>query len=170
MAVAEAAAPSSSANKRPRRRALDYAYGRLARRAHSEAELMQKLQRAGYSKVEVEKTIERLRSLNYLDDKSFAIEFARQAVVRKRWGPARIEQSLLNRKLPTSYITQALNNAFPKGEDETAREALVRFKKRDRRGTPLQKKARAYRHLLGLGFSPSGIHDILADETFAVEK
>ncbi len=168
--MAEATARSSSPDTGPRPRALDFAYARLARRAHSQGELTLKLERAGYPEGEIRDTIERLRSLRYLDDESFATSFALQAVERKRWGPARIEQSLRERCLADSLIAQALRAVFPDGEDGTAREALSRFNKRAPGGTPRQRKARAYRHLLSRGFSPSVVDDILEDEEFDEEE
>jgi regulatory protein len=51
----------------------------LARRAHSRAELRQKLARRGYEEVEVGSAMARLTELGYLDDTAFA-----QGLVRRR--------------------------------------------------------------------------------------
>jgi regulatory protein len=51
----------------------------LARRAHSRAELRQKLARRGYEEVEVGSAMARLAEMGYLDDASFA-----QGLVRRR--------------------------------------------------------------------------------------
>lgn len=51
----------------------------LARRAHSRAELRQKLARRGYEEVEVGSAMARLAEMGYLDDAAFA-----QGLVRRR--------------------------------------------------------------------------------------
>jgi regulatory protein len=53
----------------------------LARRAHSRAELRQKLTRRGYEAAEVDSALSRLAGMGYLDDSEFA-----RGLVRRRSG------------------------------------------------------------------------------------
>ena len=148
----------TSSNRSP----LEFALIRLARRAHSEGELISKMDRAGYAASEISATLAELRSRRYVDDLAFAQAFAHAARSRKRWGPARIAQGLRKRGLAGSHIEQALAEAFPEGESETVAEVLERFRRTDRRrGTPRQRLARAYRHLYARGFSPEAIRQAL---------
>ena len=144
------------------RSALEFALIRLARRAHSEGELIAKLDRAGYAASEVTETIGELRRRRYVDDLSFALGFARGARTHKHWGPSRIAHGLRQRGVAESHIERAVAEAFPEGEVEPAAEVLARFRRTERaRGTPLERKARAYRHLYARGFSPEAIRQAL---------
>jgi len=136
---------------------------RLARRAHSEGELIAKMERAGYPASEIENTVAELRRRRYVDDLSFARAFAQGARSHKHWGPMGIAQGLRRRGLAEAHIERAVAEAFPEGEAESAADVLARFRRSDRRrgGTPLQRKARAYRHLYARGFSPEAIRQAL---------
>ena len=152
---------STSSNRSP----LEFALVRLARRAHSEGELIAKMERAGYPSSEISVTLAELRRRRYVDDLAFAQGFANAARSRKHWGPARIAQGLRRRGLGGSHIEQAVADAFPEGESKTVAEALTRFRRTDRRrGTARQKLARAYRHLYGRGFSAEAIRQVLHDK------
>jgi regulatory protein len=159
--VEERRARSSSAKP------LDFALRRLARRSHGENELSEKMVRAGYTAAEIAETLVFLRARRYLDDSAFARELARSAAERKRWGPARVEKKLRELKLPERCIESALEEAFPDGELEAARGALEKFLSKPRRDTSAKRvKARAYRHLLGRGFSPSIAYRLVSTGVF----
>jgi len=143
---------------------LEFALIRLARRAHSEGELISKMERAGYAASEVTDTIAELRRRRYVDDPSFALAFAQGARSHKHWGPIRIAHGLRRRGLSEPHIDQAVGEAFPEGEVEPAAAVLARFRRTERgRGTPIQRKARAYRHLYARGFSPEAIRRVLSE-------
>ncbi len=170
-------ASSSSADGLPPDRAQakprDFALARLARRAHSEGELARKRTRAGYQAGEIEQTLHYLRERRYVDDASFARDFALSRAERRRWGPARIEQRLRVLRLSAKHIEAALSETFPDGERDTAERALARFLETDRRRltrlTRLsrdKRKARAYRHLLARGFSAETAHELVTARDF----
>jgi SOS response regulatory protein OraA/RecX len=122
--------------------------------------------RAGYSPQEIEATLSFLAERGYLDDAAFALDVARASAERKHWGPARIQQKLRALDLSDSDIEGALVQSFPEGEEEAAaRRALERF---SRRGGPggERGRARAYRHLLGRGFSPEVAHRLVSAWNF----
>lgn len=113
--------------------------------------------RAGYDHEDIRSTLGYLDSRGYLDDSRFAKDLARAGSERKLWGPARIERRLRELKISETHIAGALDEAFPEGEEIAARRAFERFLRISRRkpGDPAAEKARAYRHLVGRGFSPS---------------
>jgi regulatory protein len=153
--VEERKAPSSSAS--PPRKPLDFALRRLARRGHSRGELSAKMARAGYRDEEIQSTLAFLDSRGYLDDSGFARDVARASSERKLWGPARIERRLRELKLTENDIAGALDEVFPEGEEVAAKRAFERFLRVSRRKkTDAEaERARAYRHLVGRGFSPA---------------
>ena len=126
--------------------------------------------RAGYLADEIEQTLQYLRERRYVDDASFARDFARARAERRRWGPARIEQRLRLLRLSERHIETALRETFPDGERDNAVRALERFLETDRRPRSRlsgdKRKARAYRHLLARGFSPETAHELVTGRDF----
>ncbi|MGH9391785.1 MAG: regulatory protein RecX [Vicinamibacteria bacterium] len=154
--------PRSSSAEAP----LTFALKRLARRSHSEGELSKKMARAGDCPQEIEATLSFLAERGYLNDAAFALEVARASAERKHWGPARIHQKLRSLDLSESDIEGALVESFPEGEEEAAAgRALERFSKRGGPGGE-RGRARAYRHLLGRGFSPEVAHRLVSTSDF----
>jgi SOS response regulatory protein OraA/RecX len=124
------------------------------------------MSRAGYSPQEIEATLSFLRERKYLNDAAFALEVARASAERKHWGPARIHQKLKALRLSESDIEIALVQSFPEGEEEaSARRALEKFSKRGGPGGE-RGRARAYRHLLGRGYSPEVAHRLVSTSDF----
>jgi SOS response regulatory protein OraA/RecX len=124
------------------------------------------MSRAGYSPQEIASTLSFLHERGYLDDAAFARDVARASAERKNWGPARIQQKLKALRLPENDIEGALAESFPEGEEEAlARRALEKFAKRGGPGGE-RGRARAYRHLLGRGFSPEVVHRVVTTSDF----
>jgi SOS response regulatory protein OraA/RecX len=124
------------------------------------------MSRRGYSTREIVSALEYLHERRYLNDAAFAREVARSSAERKHWGPARIEQKLKSLQLSVEDIESALSESFPEGREEAAaRRALERFAKRGRPGEE-GFRARAYRHLLGRGFSPEVAHRLVSSRDF----
>ena len=148
-------ARSSSADSEGRTQPIrEFAYRRLARRAHSEGELSRKMLRAGYSKSDVDACLSYLRELNYVNDSQYANEYARSAAEHRYWGPARIARGLALRGVAEAHIEAALESVFAKGEKSRAERALARFRRtHKRKGSGRQQMAREYRHLLSRGYS-----------------
>lgn len=159
--------PVEPVPKGPRAKARDFALRRLSRRAHSEGELTRKMARAGYPEEEIVETIDFLRQRRYLDDVTFARDFARERADRRRWGPARIAAALKALALSDQNIKAALAELFPSGEREACERALLRFLASERRSlSPVKRKARAYRHLLSRGFAPETAHELVSSPNF----
>jgi len=122
--------------------------------------------RAGYSPEQIEVTFSFLVERGYLNDAAFARDVARASAERKHWGPARIHQKLKSLHLSENDIQGALVESFPEGEEEAAASrALERFRKRGGAGAA-RGRARAYRHLLGRGFSPEVAHRLVSTLDF----
>jgi regulatory protein len=112
---------------------------------------------AGYGSDDIEETIEFLSERRYLNDESFAADFARNAAKFRHWGPARIEQRLHELGLSQAHIALAIEQSFAEGELEAAGRALARYLRLRpiRRDEGIEAvRGRAYRHLVARGFSP----------------
>ena len=151
----------------PVKKPIDFALRRLSRRSHSKGELVDKMERAGYSYREIEATINYLRKYKYIDDTVFAIQFAQSRSRFNYWGPTRISHRLQELKLQTADIQKALEETFPEGENQAARRAFHRYlEKCNRKKTVLEQQGRAYRHLLSRGFSGEISHELVSTYDF----
>ena len=90
------------------RRAYNYAVSLLARRDHSEKELMEKLSRKGYTDG-AEEAVEKLRNSGYVSDERFARLYVRELRSLKKYGKRRIEQELYRKGIDRDIISEALD-------------------------------------------------------------
>jgi regulatory protein len=146
----------------PQEKAKQRAFRLLAMRARSEKELRAKLREKGFDESVVEGVTARLRELNYLDDESFARQWARNLAVNKLFGNRKIEASLMEKGIPQPLIRQVLGEVR---EELTERQAMIILirKKVDNGAGKLddRKKRRLAQSLMGKGFSPGLVFDIL---------
>lgn len=98
------------------RRACNYAVSLLARREHSERELITKLNLKGY-KQGAEQAINKLKANGYLDDERFARLYAKELKSLKRYGKKRIEQELYRKGIATDIIRDVLDEMEFSNED-----------------------------------------------------
>ena len=136
--------------------ALHLAYDQIARRSRSEAEVRRKLAQAGADEPVVERVIERLRELRYLDDDSFARQRARGLAARG-FGPLAASSRLALAGVSQEHARRGVEEAF-ESETELARQALGRrLKGRAPGELDRKERERLLRWLAGRGFSPSAI-------------
>ncbi|HEX5021347.1 MAG TPA: regulatory protein RecX [Candidatus Binatia bacterium] len=91
----------------------------LGYRPRSEAEVRRCLSRRGCAPGAVDSVIEKLRSLHYLNDGTFARNWALGRAQGRGYGPRRIEQELKSKGVGQSLIRDALRETFVE-VDETA--------------------------------------------------
>ena len=109
---------SSNRRKRPAGSAIESGLGMLARRAHSKAELRQKLMRRGYEAEEVDSAVARLAGMGYLNDEEFA-----RGLVRRRGasrGPLALSAELAAKGISREGIGAALAGLDPDDQLATA--------------------------------------------------
>ncbi|NVK73400.1 MAG: regulatory protein RecX [Oceanospirillaceae bacterium] len=88
---------------------LDQALSLLSYREHSSKELADKLKSKGHSEEEICTTIEKLKEINYLNDKRFAEIFVRSRL-SKPLGANRILQELTQKGISSSLAKEAIAN------------------------------------------------------------
>jgi regulatory protein len=113
----------------------------------------------------IDPTIDRLRSLHYLDDESFARSWALGRAQGRSYGPRRIEQELRSKGVGQPVIRQALGQAFDE-VDETSR--AKRLLDRHFRGKDLKEETnlrRAAGFLSRRGYSSKVIFNLLRYST-----
>ncbi len=134
------------------------AFRLLSMRPHSEKELEKKLREKGFPAVVIKETLEKLYDLKYLNDVSFAGQWARNLVVNKLWGNRKIIASLRNKGIAAELIDLSIEQAREELSEEEAIEFLIK-KKAALKKLPafdIKEKRRIFQSLTGRGF-PAGL-------------
>ena len=146
----------SDAQEETLQRALRY----LSYRPRSEAEVRSHLRQRGCARAAIERSVERLRQLNYLNDGNFARSWVAAKVAGSGYGPKRIEQELKAKGIGPAVIRDIVTEAFSEGEEAHARRLLEkRYRKLELNDDKTLRRAVAF--LQRRGYSNNVIHDIL---------
>ena len=141
--------------------ALKRALKFLGYRARTEEQVRMKLTQLGFPQTTVDATRERLRSLNLLNDETFARDWAMTRATNHGYGLQRIERELRQKGISESLIGPILQETFAEqGERERAK-ALVqkRFAGKDLRDAKILHRAIAF--LQRRGYRDSDIEELL---------
>jgi regulatory protein len=105
--------------------------------------------------------IEKLRSLNYLNDENFARTWALGRAQGQRYGPRRIEQELRSKGITQSAIHQAVRETFDEvDETKQAKRLLERhFKNADFSEPKTLRRAAAF--LMRRGYGSKVVFNLL---------
>ncbi len=143
-------------------KAKQKAFRLLAMRARSEKELRSKLKERGFNESVVEAVAARLRELKYLDDESFARQWAHNLAVNRLLGNKRIEASLREKGVPRALTEQVITEVREEISEQEAMRALIR-KKEEKSTIKMdeREKRRLARSLMVKGFPPDLIFDML---------
>ena len=137
----------------------------LGYRSRSEAELSGHLTRRGYSSAVVAQTVEKLRSLNYLNDETFARDWARSRARSRGYGPNKIAMELRAKGIAPTLLRQAMSQLSTEmDEAANARSVLAKkFKGQNLKEAKTQARAAAF--LRRRGYRGDVIYDLLHDST-----
>jgi regulatory protein len=156
------AARRRTGTETPRRSAYASALRRLARRDHSEKELRDALVQEGQPAREIADAIERLRSVRYVDDRSFAERYTRSRLRSHGHGRGRIRQGLRARGVGRDLVERALGEVAADGSEQEALDALARKYWRVHAGlAPETRLRRLWVFLLRRGFPAAAVHERL---------
>jgi len=141
--------------------ALPWALRYLSYRPRSELEVKNFLSQKGCEPQVIAAVIAKLRSLNYLDDLSFAQIWARSRLESRGYGPRRVERELSQKGIGAKVIQDTLQQFLQQtSEQERARTILTkRFSAASLKDAKAQRRAVAL--LLRRGFSSKVIFDLL---------
>jgi len=138
--------------------ALQKAYRLLALRAYSAYEVEKKLRERGFPPSVIKEALEKLHELKYLDDVSFALQWARNLAVNKLCGNRKIISSLKEKGLAAPLIGNALEEARREISEEEAVGLLIKKKITGKKISlqNIKEKKRILQNLLAKGF-PAGL-------------
>lgn len=108
-----------------------------------------------------EPTIEKLRSLNYLNDDSFARSWALGRAQGRSYGPRRIEQELRSKGVGQPLIRQALRQAFDEVDETSQARRLLERHFRGSDLTEAKTLRRAAAFLLRRGYGSKVVFNLL---------
>lgn len=121
-------------------------------------EVIQRLKREGFTKEEIDSTIERLKNYGYLNDKKTAEEFIRSKI-GKGWGPERIKIEILRRGVPEDEAENSVKAIFSEvDEQEMIMKLAEKFLKK-RGGKNIMEKLMGF--LFRKGFSYDKIINVI---------
>ena len=142
-------------------RARESAFRFLSVRARSRKELRVKLKEKGFDNHVVNRVLDYLLERGYLDDASFARQWARNLAVNRLLGNRRIEMSLREKGIPAELIGEAIAGAREDISERKAIGRLIAKKGNSRKVTDPKELRRLGRNLVGRGFPPSLVFEIL---------
>jgi len=93
-------------------RAREAALRLLSYRRRTERELYDRLLRKGFSRESVENTVQRMRSLGFLNDLEFAEDWVRQCVERNPMGRRKVEEKLRLKGVPDEIARNVAGRFF----------------------------------------------------------
>ena len=136
--------------------ALQSAYRYLSLRPQSARELEKKLRGKGFPAGVIKEALEKLVDLKYLNDESFAVQWARNLAVNKLWGNRKIILSLQEKGVPNRLIDDAVLCARQELTEEEAIAILIkkRAAKKKTAALDIKEKQRIFQSLAGRGFPP----------------
>ena len=129
--------------------ALDKALTHLSATRKTEKQIREFLQKKGYLPAVIEYVIEKLRSYGFLNDGEYAEAYVEQAAKRK--GGRLIRMELRGKGVTDAEIDGALEGLDEQAEMQTALALLQKYMRG--KTADVQTLQKAYRHLMGKGFS-----------------
>ena len=138
--------------------AVDY----LARQAHSEKKLREKLQRKGFPQEEIDAAIERLIERKYLDDADLCAQQFMYLYNESRYSVRQIFVKLMQRGFDKELIRSAVPPDTAEREAAAERVLAMKFK-------PTDKKQKMMANLYQKGFSVDTAHAAVRNFTEGAE-
>ena len=155
--------------EKPKKSAMEKAMRLLSRRALSERELLHKLCVAGYPFREARDAVAECRKHGYVNDEAFAADYT-ELLAGRCLGGRRIRLALRKRGIPAELQEEPLE-AAAETEAERASEALAyKLRLLARETDPRRKREKAFRFLIGRGFSCESCRTALERADFDPEE
>jgi regulatory protein len=145
------------------RHAKQQAYRFLAYRGQTSSELRDRLQRRGYTTVVVDEVLCQLEAEGYINDRKFALDWARYRLQTKPLGRRRLAWELQRRGIPLELLEEVLREVYSEFDEVTLAKqaARKRLGSKELPRSPRERQRYA-RYLLNLGFDADTVAAALA--------
>ena len=142
-----------------KQKAFDY----LAYKPRTETEVRRKLRKKDISSSVIEDVIARLYELEYIDDESYAHDYAHNRFSSKKYGPVRIRRELKERGVDRHLADAAVDELFAEVDATAAawEHAEKRWPRLADEDDPRRRRQKMYRYLRRRGFTSDTIRPIL---------
>ncbi len=120
-------------------KARQKAFRLLARRAQSKKELKEKLLDRGFEKAVVDRIVKTFTDDGYLNDETFARDWARHLARNRHYGNRRIEMSLAGKGISKDLIAKAIAEARGEIEEREGIRRVLRKKLKGRKPSGLDR-------------------------------
>ncbi len=145
-------------------RARNAAFRYLAGRPRSIAEVEAKLRSRGFEETIIGTVLSDLTSLGYVNDKTFAGQWAESRMRVRLFGKRRIERELIGKGVERDVVREELSDVFAPGlEQETAHKAAEKKLRTLTTSAPEVRKRRIAGFLERQGFSFEVIRAVLRE-------
>jgi regulatory protein len=150
------------------RKAYSSALRILARRNHSVNELIFKLKQKKHKSEAVDRVIENLLELNYLNDERFANEYFEYSVRRKKIGPIKISYEMkkkgISREIMDKVVSGGDEDTFFKNASAVAEKKMNALKIKNTETEKIRQKL--FAHLQQKGYETDTIYRVLNNMNF----
>jgi regulatory protein len=145
-----------------RRAAKEKAYRLLAVRPRSKRELTDRLERAGFAESEIEHVLNDLIRLKLVNDREFAMMFARNRMITKPCGEFLLTQELRQKGIGDADIALAVREAYKdQSEYDFAWQVAAKSKKKQIRLNEEKAQKRVADFLMRRGFHWDIVKDVM---------
>ena len=145
-----------------RRAAKEKAYRLLAVRPRSEKELRARLKQTGFEQVDIDWVIQDLIRLKLINDREFAVLFAKNRMITKPCGRFLLQQELQLKGIGDTDINLAIQEAYAEtSEPDMARQVAVKNKRKQTRLDETKAQKRVSDLLMRRGFSWEIVRDVM---------
>ncbi len=141
------------------------AYRFLNFKPRSEKEVRGKLKSHKLSDESIEKIIESLKEFKFINDEQYAKMYIESKVSLKPEGRRSLKIRLAQKGIGKETSEKTVDeNYTDETEFQKARELAIKYQKKVKAKTPIEKKQKCYKHLLSKGFSYDLINRVLKVE------
>lgn len=140
-------------------RAWSYALTLLTRRAHTEAEVRERLARKGAASEVVDEVVVQLERYGLIDDEAFAEAFVRSHSPRK--GSLALRRDMRSKGVPEEVVEGIIESLGETSQLESARKLLERNGWRFRGADTRRNRSRAFAFLARRGFPAAMVMEAL---------
>lgn len=140
----------------------------IAYRERCESEVQSWLFKKGFADLRSE-LIQRLKERNYLNDERFTELFIRDRVKLKQWGPARLRQELMKKRISRDSVEEAIETIAEEVDFNAMAADLAARKLKSVANPTLKDKKRVWTFLQRRGYDAASIQLALSTHTFRIE-
>ncbi len=138
------------------------AFRHLAYRDRSERELVQYMEKKKHAPSVIQKTLQYLAKLNYINDQRFAMEWGRSRIEEKKIGKRRLRHELLTKGVSSHIIEATLDTLYDSHPEQDLALTCANKKLASLHGLKPEKKTRRLaQYLQRRGFSADIIYETL---------